>query len=87
MDLIKGMGIGHYRRGWLSRIWIRISHAFITNYLILCLCPGPKRSCRKDVQILLDQMPNRFSIAWTRIIPGGTGAVNQEGIEYYRYDT
>ena len=26
----------------------------------------------------------RFSIAWTRIIPGGTGAENQEGIAYYR---
>ena len=26
----------------------------------------------------------RFSIAWTRILPGGTGAENPEGIEYYR---
>ena len=26
----------------------------------------------------------RFSIAWTRIIPGGTGAENPEGIAYYR---
>ena len=27
---------------------------------------------------------NRFSIAWTRIIPGGTGEENPEGIEYYK---
>ena len=26
----------------------------------------------------------RFSIAWTRIIPGGTGAENPEGIAYYK---
>ena len=25
----------------------------------------------------------RFSIAWPRIIPGGTGAVNQAGIDFY----
>lgn len=26
----------------------------------------------------------RFSVAWTRIIPGGTGQVNQAGADYYR---
>jgi beta-glucosidase len=25
----------------------------------------------------------RFSIAWTRILPGGTGAVNQAGLDFY----
>lgn len=25
----------------------------------------------------------RFSIAWTRILPNGTGAINQEGIDHY----
>ena len=25
----------------------------------------------------------RFSIAWTRILPNGTGHVNQQGIDYY----
>jgi 6-phospho-beta-glucosidase len=26
----------------------------------------------------------RFSIAWTRILPDGTGEVNQKGIEFYK---
>lgn len=25
----------------------------------------------------------RFSIAWTRILPDGTGVINQAGIDYY----
>ena len=25
----------------------------------------------------------RFSVAWSRILPEGTGAVNQEGIDFY----
>ena len=41
-----------------------------------CWCQRPS---------LLNHPGYRFSIAWTRIIPNGTGAVNQEGIEYYRY--
>jgi beta-glucosidase len=29
-------------------------------------------------------IPNfRFSISWSRILPGGTGAVNQAGVDYY----
>ena len=35
VDLIKGMGIGHYRRGWFIRIWMRIGHAFVT-YSLIC---------------------------------------------------
>lgn len=26
----------------------------------------------------------RFSVAWPRVIPGGTGAVNEEGLDFYR---
>ena len=25
----------------------------------------------------------RFSLAWTRLIPEGTGSVNQKGIDFY----
>ena len=25
----------------------------------------------------------RFSVAWTRILPNGTGEVNNKGIEFY----
>ena len=40
----------------------------------------------EDVAILADLGVNsyRFSIAWARILPEGTGAVNQEGVDFYR---
>lgn len=39
----------------------------------------------EDVQIMKDlgMQTYRFSIAWPRIIPNGTGEVNQEGIDFY----
>ncbi|RYD86722.1 MAG: glycosyl hydrolase family protein, partial [Sphingobacteriales bacterium] len=38
-----------------------------------------------DLDIIRDlHIPNhRFSISWSRIIPGGKGAVNQRGIDFY----
>lgn len=27
----------------------------------------------------------RFSIAWSRVLPNGTGAVNQAGLDFYRH--
>ncbi|CAN5790878.1 GH1 family beta-glucosidase [soil metagenome] len=40
----------------------------------------------EDVGILSTLGVNayRFSIAWARILPGGTGAVNQSGVDFYR---
>lgn len=40
----------------------------------------------EDVEILSELGVNayRFSIAWSRILPDGTGAVNDEGIGFYR---
>lgn len=40
---------------------------------------------RDDVQLLksLGVKAYRFSIAWPRVLPDGTGAVNQKGIAYY----
>jgi beta-glucosidase len=40
----------------------------------------------EDVAILRDLGCNayRFSISWSRILPNGTGAVNQRGLDFYR---
>jgi beta-glucosidase len=40
----------------------------------------------EDVAILADLGVNayRFSIAWPRILPEGTGKVNEEGVDFYR---
>lgn len=40
---------------------------------------------REDIALVKDLgIPNfRFSIAWSRLIPDGTGRINQKGIEYY----
>jgi beta-glucosidase len=41
---------------------------------------------REDVQLMKDlglQM-YRFSISWPRVMPDGTGRVNQEGLDFYR---
>ncbi len=41
---------------------------------------------REDVALLnsLGLNAYRFSISWPRVQPGGTGAVNQKGLDYYR---
>ena len=36
-----------------------------------------------DLMAHLGLQAYRFSLAWPRIIPGGTGAVNQAGLDYY----
>ena len=40
---------------------------------------------REDIDLIKKMnIPNfRFSIAWTRILPDGNGAINQAGIDYY----
>ena len=40
---------------------------------------------KEDVQLLynMGMTSYRFSVAWPRILPSGTGEVNQKGIEYY----
>ncbi|RYY37656.1 MAG: beta-glucosidase [Sphingobacteriaceae bacterium] len=42
-------------------------------------------SYKKDIDLIKQlNIPNfRFSIAWTRVLPNGTGEVNQKGIEHY----
>jgi beta-glucosidase len=41
---------------------------------------------REDVALMASLGLNayRFSISWPRVIPGGRGAVNQKGLDYYR---
>jgi beta-glucosidase len=31
----------------------------------------------------MNMQVNRFSLAWPRILPGGTGQVNQKGLDFY----
>jgi beta-glucosidase len=40
---------------------------------------------REDIDLIKQMnIPNfRFSIAWTRILPNGTGEVNQQGVDHY----
>lgn len=40
---------------------------------------------KEDVALMKDQglKAYRFSIAWTRILPEGTGQVNSKGLEFY----
>jgi beta-glucosidase len=40
----------------------------------------------EDLELLseLGVSAYRFSIAWSRVLPGGTGAVNERGLDYYR---
>jgi beta-glucosidase len=41
---------------------------------------------REDVALMASLGVNayRFSISWPRVVPGGRGAVNQKGLDYYR---
>ena len=41
---------------------------------------------REDVALMRDLGLGayRFSIAWSRVLPEGTGAVNQRGLDFYR---
>lgn len=40
----------------------------------------------KDLELikLLGLNSYRFSVSWSRVLPGGTGRVNEEGVDYYR---
>ena len=67
--------------------WDEFSH---TSPLNINHVTGDKASnhyynYKEDIRAMKESNQNayRFSIAWTRIIPDGTGDVNQKGIDYY----
>ena len=68
-------------------IWDRYSHSpgkikGGTNADVAC---DQYHRYKEDVAILkrLNQKSYRFSTSWARILPAGTGPVNQKGIDYY----
>lgn len=68
-------------------IWHRFSHTPGNTYMdqtgdIAC---DHYRRYKEDVALMSELGTNayRFSIAWGRIFPNGTGAVNQRGIDFY----
>src|SRR5688500_9394926 len=44
------------------------------------------RRWRDDIRLMKDLglRGYRFSISWSRVLPGGTGGVNQKGLDFYR---
>jgi beta-glucosidase len=68
-------------------IWHRFSHTPGNTYLdqtgdIAC---DHYRRYKEDVALMSELGTNayRFSIAWGRILPNGTGSVNRRGIDFY----
>lgn len=51
----------------------------------LDVCADEYHRYKEDIALMAEMgfKTYRFSIAWTRILPEGTGAVNPKGIEYY----
>ena len=53
----------------------------------LTVCADQYHRYKEDIALMAEMgfKTYRFSIAWSRIIPEGTGAVNPKGIEYYNH--
>lgn len=51
----------------------------------LTVCADQYHRYKEDIKLMAEMgfKTYRFSIAWTRILPQGTGEVNQKGIDYY----
>src|SRR6478672_8691416 len=68
-------------------IWHRFSHTPGNTFLdqtgdVAC---DHYRRYKQDVACMAELGTNayRFSIAWSRILPNGTGSVNRKGIDFY----
>jgi 6-phospho-beta-glucosidase len=56
------------------------------NYADTCVTSDHYHRFKEDVALMkeLGLTAYRFSISWPRVLPNGRGAVNQEGIEFYK---
>jgi len=78
---------GHSADGKGASIWDTFSHVpgkIFQNQNGDVACDHYHRY-RDDVGIMADLGLNayRFSVSWPRVIPGGTGAPNQQGLDFY----
>ncbi|XP_062213807.1 beta-glucosidase 6-like [Phragmites australis] len=68
-------------------IWDTFAHTFgkITDFSNADVAVDQYHRFEKDIQLMADMGMDayRFSIAWSRILPNGTGQVNQAGIDHY----
>src|SRR5690348_13607531 len=69
-------------------IWHRFSHTpgRTTNDETGDVACDHYRRYKDDVAIMRDLglQSYRFSISWSRVLPDGTGAVNERGLDFYR---
>uniref|UniRef100_A0A804LG04 Beta-glucosidase 40 n=2 Tax=Zea mays TaxID=4577 RepID=A0A804LG04_MAIZE len=68
-------------------IWDTFAHTFgkISDFSNADVAVDQYHRFEEDVQLMADMGMDayRFSIAWSRILPNGTGQVNQAGIDHY----
>ncbi|TKV97466.1 hypothetical protein SEVIR_9G496400v4 [Setaria viridis] len=68
-------------------IWDTFAHTFgkISDFSNADVAVDQYHRFQEDVQLMADMGMDayRFSIAWSRIFPNGTGQVNQAGIDHY----
>src|SRR5207247_5726442 len=69
-------------------IWHRFSHTpgMVLNGETGDVACDHYRRYRDDVRLMRELGLNayRFSISWSRVLPEGTGAVNEKGLDFYR---
>ncbi|KAM7250137.1 hypothetical protein ACFE04_022020 [Oxalis oulophora] len=68
-------------------VWDKFSHTFgkITDFSNADVAEDHYHRYAEDIQLMKDMGVDvfRFSIAWSRIYPNGTGQINQAGIDHY----
>ncbi|KAI0493256.1 hypothetical protein KFK09_027532 [Dendrobium nobile] len=68
-------------------VWDKFAHSFgkVIDFSNADVAVDQYHLFEEDVQLMADMGMDayRFSIAWSRIFPNGTGKVNQAGIDYY----